>query len=66
MKEKFGSDASEDDKDDYDSESDESEDEIGEELTPQADVAILRTLAKIKSKDPKIYEKDINVFEGMN
>ena len=28
------------------------------------DAAILRTLARIKRKDPSIYEKDKDVFEG--
>jgi protein KRI1 len=42
----------------------ESEDEDGEELTPAMDVAILKTLAKIKNKDPEIYDSSNNVFEG--
>lgn len=64
MKDKYGSDAELDDKYDEDSEEDESEDEDGEELTPAMDVAILKTLAKIKNKDPEIYESGRNVFEG--
>ncbi|KAK7691350.1 hypothetical protein QCA50_004746 [Cerrena zonata] len=40
-----------------------SEDEDGEELTPAVDVAILRTLARIKRKDPSIYESGKDVFE---
>ena len=63
VKEELGSDASENDE--SDSEEDESEDEFGEELTPAADVAILRTLARIKSKDPSIYEESVNVYEGV-
>jgi len=47
------------------SEEDETEDEDGEELTPAVDAAILRTLAKIKRKDPEIYDKDQRVFERM-
>ena len=43
----------------------ESEDEDGEELTPGVDAAILRTLAKIKRKDPEIYEKEREIFEGV-
>jgi len=66
VKEKYGSDADTDDPnlDDSDSESDESEDEDGEELTPALDAAILRTLARIKTRDPNIYETGRNVFEG--
>ncbi|KDR76334.1 hypothetical protein GALMADRAFT_247726 [Galerina marginata CBS 339.88] len=45
-----------------DSESAESEDEHGEELTPAVDVAILRTLARIKRKDPEIYDSEKNIF----
>jgi hypothetical protein len=68
VKEKYGSDADTDDSnsDDSDSESDESEDEDGEELTPALDVAILRTLARIKARDPGIYDTDRGVFEGMS
>jgi len=66
VKEKYGSDADTDDldSDDSDSESDESEDEDGEELTPALDAAILRTLARIKARDPGIYDTGRNVFEG--
>ncbi|KAH9067742.1 Krr1-domain-containing protein, partial [Lactarius vividus] len=65
LKEKYGSDADTDDlsSDGSDSESDESEDEDGEELTPALDVAILRTLARIKARDPGIYDASRNVFE---
>ncbi|KAF8164552.1 KRI1-like family-domain-containing protein [Pholiota molesta] len=45
-----------------DSESAESEDEHGEELTPAVDAAILRTLARIKKKDPAIYDSEKNIF----
>jgi protein KRI1 len=66
VKEKYGSDADTNDSnsDDSDSESDESEDEDGEELTPALDVAILRTLARIKAQDPGIYDTGRSVFEG--
>lgn len=63
MKDKYGSDA-ELQEDEDDSEEDESEDEEGEQLTPAMDVAIIRTLAKIKNKDPTIYDVQKNVFEG--
>ena len=54
----------EDANEDEDSEEAESEDEDGEELTPAMDAAILRTLARIKRKDPSIYENGKDVFEG--
>lgn len=63
MKEKYGSDAGEDEEEE-DSEDLETEDEDGEELTPGVDAAILRLLAKIKRKDPAIYEEDRPVFDG--
>lgn len=63
VKEKYGSDG-EDVDDEEDSEEDETEDEDGEELTPAVDAAILRTLARIKRKDPSIYEQGKDVFEG--
>ena len=62
VKEKYGSDAELEDE--TDSEEDESEDEDGEELTPAMDVAMLRTLAMIRSKNPAIYDSTKNVFEG--
>ena len=67
VKEKYGSDADTDDlnSDISDSESDESEDEDGEELTPALDAAILRTLARIKARDPGIYDASRSVLEGM-
>jgi hypothetical protein len=66
VKEKLGSDISESDLDneETDSESAESEDEDGEELTMAVDAAILRTLARIKRKDPSIYESGKNIFGG--
>jgi protein KRI1 len=63
VKEKYGSDYEGDD-DDEDSEEAESEDEDGEELTPAVDAAILRTLARIKRKDPSIYLQGKDVFDG--
>ncbi|PBK77884.1 hypothetical protein ARMSODRAFT_924095 [Armillaria solidipes] len=64
LKAKYGSDAEEDDDDEEetDSESAESEDEDGEELTPAVDAAILRTLARIKRKDPDIYNSEKSIF----
>lgn len=63
LKEKYGSDAEFSDEESTDSESAESEDEDGEELTPAVDAAILRTLARIKNKDPGIYESSVNIFD---
>ncbi|KAJ3726986.1 KRI1-like family C-terminal-domain-containing protein [Lentinula raphanica] len=63
LKLKYGSDGEEDDEDETDSEEDESEDEDGEELTPAVDAAILRTLARIKRKDPEIYDSKTGIFE---
>ena len=65
MKEKYGSDAEEDIEGSEDSEEDTTEDEEGEELTPAMDAAILRTLARIKRKDPTIYDNSKSVFEGV-
>ncbi|KAK0483373.1 KRI1-like family C-terminal-domain-containing protein [Armillaria novae-zelandiae] len=63
LKAKYGSDAEEDEEDEEtDSESAESEDEDGEELTPAVDAAILRTLARIKRKDPDIYKSEKSIF----
>ena len=63
MKEKYGSDA-ESVLDESDDSEDTEEDEDGEELTPAVDAAILRTLARIKRKDPDIYDSKKDVFEG--
>ncbi|KAK0197362.1 KRI1-like family C-terminal-domain-containing protein [Armillaria mellea] len=63
LKAKYGSDAEEDDEEEEtDSESAESEDEDGEELTPAVDAAILRTLVRIKRKDPDIYNSEKSIF----
>lgn len=60
MKAKYGSDGD----DSENSAEAESEDEDGEELTPAVDAAILRTLARIRRKDPEIYESEKGIFEG--
>ncbi|PPQ76280.1 hypothetical protein CVT24_009812 [Panaeolus cyanescens] len=66
LKAKYGSDydpnASSDSDESTDSESAESEDEVGEELTPAVDAAILRTLARIKKRDPAIYDSGVNIY----
>ncbi|KAG1856903.1 KRI1-like family C-terminal-domain-containing protein [Suillus tomentosus] len=63
LKEKYGSDFEEGTDEETDSEDAESEDEDGEELTPAVDAAILRTLARIKKKDPAIYNAEHTIFE---
>ncbi|KAL5521394.1 hypothetical protein ACEPAG_9320 [Sanghuangporus baumii] len=62
LKEKYGSDA-EIALDESEDSEDTDEDEDGEELTPAVDAAILRTLARIKRKDPDIYDSKKDVFE---
>ncbi|KAJ7736886.1 KRI1-like family C-terminal-domain-containing protein [Mycena metata] len=63
LKEQYGSDPdSEEEEEETDSEELESEDSDGEELTPAMDAAILRTLARIKRKDPGIYEEGKDIF----
>ncbi|POY71428.1 hypothetical protein BMF94_5741 [Rhodotorula taiwanensis] len=50
--------------DDEDDETDYStDDEDAELVTPEVDAAILRTLAKIRAKDPSVYEEGRNVFD---
>ncbi|KAG1824420.1 KRI1-like family C-terminal-domain-containing protein [Suillus subaureus] len=63
LTEKYGSDFEEGVDEETDSEDAESEDEDGEELTPAMDAAILRTLARIKKKDPAIYNAENTIFE---
>lgn len=62
VKERYSSDAEGDDSEDSE---DETEDEDGEELTPALDAAILRTLARIKRKDPEIYKSEKSIFKGV-
>ncbi|KAI9601545.1 hypothetical protein H4Q26_001369 [Puccinia striiformis f. sp. tritici PST-130] len=60
LKDKYGEDyePSEDDDEDFSS-----EDSDAEFITPEVDVAILKTLARIKKHDPKLYQPDGNFFE---
>ncbi|GAA5887721.1 hypothetical protein JCM5296_004469 [Sporobolomyces johnsonii] len=51
------------DEDDDDSEDLSDDDSDAELVTPQVDAAILRTLARIKAKDPSVYEPDKDIFE---
>jgi hypothetical protein len=68
VKDKYGSDAEleGDGEESEDSEEAESEDEDGAELTPAVDAAILRTLARIKRRDPSIYDAEKGVFAGVH
>ena len=43
---------------------DEEEDEVGELVTPEIDLQIFKTVASLKSKDPKVYDSKINFFDG--
>lgn len=62
LQQKYGDGAEESDED---SESeDEDEDEDGEQLTPQVDAAILRTIQRIRNKDSDIYNTDQRVFDA--
>ncbi|KAF7289267.1 Kri1-C domain-containing protein [Mycena indigotica] len=62
LKDQYGSDPDSEEEEETDSESAESEDSDGEELTPAMDAAILRTLARIKRKDPEIYTGGKDIF----
>lgn len=42
------------------------DDEEGELVTPQVDIAILRTLARIRTRDPAVYEQNRQVFDGQS
>ncbi|WFD32665.1 Kinetochore protein Spc24 [Malassezia sp. CBS 17886] len=50
--------------DDDDESTEEPEDEDGEQLTPQVDAAILRTLQRIRSKDAQVYDQDARVYDA--
>ena len=63
LKEKYGPNADlEEDEDESDSE-DVTEDEDGEQLTPQMDAAILRTLQRIRNKETDLYDPKNRVFD---
>jgi len=52
------------DEEESDSESEESEDSDAEELTEEVEKDFYKTLACLKAKDPKIYDKDATFFES--
>lgn len=64
MRKKYGSDIEEDDL--TGSSTSETEDEEGEELTPAASAALLRTLARIQNKDPEIYNSATAIYAGQS
>ena len=57
-------DASEDD--DNESSTDESEDDDAELATAELDDEIFATLNAIKSKDPRVYDKDVKFFKDFD
>ncbi|GAA6059080.1 hypothetical protein JCM10212_002051 [Sporobolomyces blumeae] len=65
LQDKYGKDFQLDDLQDSDEDSEDlsDDDEDAEFVTPQVDAAILRTLARIKAKDPAVYDADRDVFE---
>ncbi|EAW23231.1 KRI1 family protein [Aspergillus fischeri NRRL 181] len=59
-------DRDEDDSDDSEeSSSDEEEDEDGELVTPAVDAEIMATLNAIRSKDPRVYDKDVKFYTAL-
>ncbi|KAL1916494.1 uncharacterized protein VTP21DRAFT_5685 [Calcarisporiella thermophila] len=62
LQEKYGKDATLEDFEDEDSEEDVEEDEFGELVTPEIDAQILKTIAAIRTKNPKIYENNTAFF----
>ncbi|GAA5832203.1 hypothetical protein JCM11251_004278 [Rhodosporidiobolus azoricus] len=61
LQDKYGKDYQFSDEDDSEDLSDDDED--AEFVTPEVDAAILATLAKIRAKDPSVYESGRNVFD---
>ncbi|KAI8984084.1 KRI1-like family C-terminal-domain-containing protein [Mycotypha africana] len=53
-----------DDVDSETSDSDEDEDDDAQLLTPAVDSQILKTIAAIRSKDPRVYQKDARFFNN--
>ena len=63
LQDKYGKDYSLSDEEDEDLSDEDSDAEF---VTPQVDAAILRTLAKIRQKDPSVYEEGREVFDGVS
>ncbi len=49
---------------DSDDSEDTDEDEYGQDLTPEVDAQILRTIAAIRNKDSRIYDPKADFFDG--
>lgn len=65
LQEKYGPNATADDLSDDESDSDDvTEDEEGEQLTPQMDAAILRTLQRIREKNSDLYDAENRIFDA--
>ncbi|KAK4705353.1 protein KRI1, partial [Phenoliferia sp. Uapishka_3] len=62
LQDKYGKDYTLSDEEDEEEELSD-DDSDAEFITPQVDAAILRTLAKIRQKDPTVYEEGRNVFD---
>ncbi|KAG5437129.1 hypothetical protein PCANB_001105 [Pneumocystis canis] len=58
LKDKYGSDFE-------NTEDSETEDEMGDLATPSMDALILKTIFKIRNKDPDIYKQDVNFYENL-
>ncbi|GAA5980013.1 hypothetical protein JCM10908_001498 [Rhodotorula pacifica] len=63
LQDKYGKDYQLGDEDDEDETDYSTDDEDAELVTPEVDAAILRTLAKIRAKDPSVYEEGRAVFD---
>jgi protein KRI1 len=63
VEEKYGRDA---DESDEDSEAGVEEDDAGELVTEALDAEIFATLNAIRSKDPRVYNKDISFYQSIN
>ncbi|GAA6001833.1 hypothetical protein JCM10207_002341 [Rhodosporidiobolus poonsookiae] len=63
LQDKYGKDYQLPSDDDDDSEDLSSDDDDAEFVTPQVDAAILATLAKIRNRDPAVYDAERNVFD---
>ncbi|TPX35681.1 hypothetical protein SmJEL517_g01900 [Synchytrium microbalum] len=63
LRDKYGDVPINDEDEETDSEDDEVEDEEGELVTPPIDAQILKTIAMIQAKDPKVYEPENKFFD---
>ncbi|BGP44834.1 Kinetochore protein Spc24 [Rhodotorula kratochvilovae] len=63
LQDKYGKDYQLGDEDEDDETDYSTDDDDAELVTPEVDAAILRTLAKIRARDPTVYEDGRNVFD---